>query len=106
MRRGMGDYFPAADYSWQFYPQPYRFISKVAGPGGATPDYASAQSMGLGCASCGGTCGGGCGMGQVDFSFLTNTFTVAGYAIPVWVGLMAAIGATALIYNNTKKGRR
>lgn len=46
-RRGTGDYFPAADYSWMFYPQPYRFIAKVPGPGGVTPDYAPAASMGL-----------------------------------------------------------
>lgn len=102
-------------WGWEYYPPPYRFASPFTGPSGMTPDYASARYMGLsskvlsrgvGCAggcSCGGTCKG---MGQVDLSFLTNTFTVAGYDIPVWIGLAVGIGATALIYNNTKGGRR
>lgn len=103
-------------WGWEYYPPPYRFASPSAGPGGIRPTYANARYMGLttralsnrgvGCAgscSCGGTCKG---MGQVDLSFLTNTFNIAGYDIPVWIGLAVGIGATALIYNNTKGRRR
>lgn len=105
-------------WGWEYYPPPYRFASPFKGPGGVTPLYANARYMGLttralsnqdgglGCAggcSCGGTCQG---MGQVDLSFLTNTFNVAGYAIPVWVGLAAAIGAVAMYSGLSDKKRR
>ena len=100
-------------WGWEYYPPPYRFASPYTGPSGVTPDYASASYMGLsskvlsnsgeglmglGCAG-GCSCGGACnqGMGQVDLSFLTNTITLAGYQIPVWIALAVGIGAVAMM---------
>jgi hypothetical protein len=72
---------------------------------GMTTRALSNQGGGLGCAGgCG--CGGKCGMGQVDLSFLTNTFTVAGYKIPVWIGLAVGIGALGLASGLGNKKRR
>jgi hypothetical protein len=45
-------------------------------------------------------------MGQVDLSFLTNTFSLAGYQIPVWIGLMVGIGAVAMYSGLSNKKRR
>lgn len=101
-RRGTGDYVNSGNYDWQFYPNIYRFIAQSKGPGGVTPDYASASSMGLTTRALGGLgCGSGCGcnkgVGQVDFSFLTNPVSVFGYSFPLWIGLAAGIGAIALM---------
>ena len=106
-------------WGWEYYPPPYRFASPYSGPNGVTPDYASAKYMGLtvkalsnpdgglGGLGCGGDCGCSCnkGVGQVDLSFLTNTFTVAGVAIPVWIGLAAGIGAIAMFSGLSDKKR-
>jgi hypothetical protein len=45
-------------------------------------------------------------MGQVDLSFLTNTFSLAGYQIPVWIGLAVGIGAVAMYSGLSNKKRR
>jgi hypothetical protein len=116
--RGFGSYSKTpTPWGWEYYPPPYRFASPSTGPSGIRPTYASARYMGmttralsnqgggLGCAGqCG--CGGTCGMGQVDLSFLTNTFSLAGYQIPVWIGLMVGIGAVAMYSGLSNKKRR
>lgn len=110
-------------WGWEYYPPPYRFASPYPGPGGVTPDYGSAAYFGLsskvlsngpsdmgglsglGCGGDGCTCGGSCsgGMGQVDLSFLNNTFSVASYQVQVWIGLAVGIGAIALYMNSKKR---
>jgi hypothetical protein len=117
MRRGVGDYFKAANYNWMFFPPPYRFLAATKGPGGVTPDYASARSMGLttralsglGCGSGGCSCHGKCGgMGQVDLSSIGDTLqgpvTLFGFTFPLWVGLAGGIAAVALIKNMSDGG--
>lgn len=120
MRRGTGDYFKSGNYDWQFYPPPYRFIAQSAGPGGVTPDYAPASSMGLssralsglGCGGGGCSCGGKCGVGDFGSvmsdiqTTLTNPVTVFGFTFPLWIGLAGGIAAVALIKNSSGGRRR
>lgn len=62
--------YGAMNYSWEFYPPPYDFLSPVCPPPGGNPAAARAAgwSGGLSGCGCGGTCGG-CGshgMGLFD----------------------------------------
>lgn len=78
-RKGVSDYFKTGDWSWMFYPPPYRFMNPnkaVLPSGNYYPTYAPAKYMGLGCAGdcgCGGACGGKAGMGAVDFSLSSTS---------------------------------
>ena len=119
--KGMSGYRKTpTPWGWEYYPPPYRFASPYTGPSGVTPDYASAQYMGLSSKvlsnsgeglmglGCGGDCGCGCnkGVGQVDLSFLTNSVTVFGLTFPVWIGLAVGIGTVAMVSGLSDKKRR
>jgi hypothetical protein len=112
-QHGAGAYSKIQDWTWLYYPPPYRFASKAQGPKGPYyPQYASAQYMGLGCTDCGGGCKGtGDGSLQIDppaidFDFSLQSTSLADkvqsllpisshFQIPNWV-LYAGAGLLLL----------
>jgi len=91
-RRGTGDYVNSGNYDWQFYPNIYRFIATSAGPGGVTPDYASASSMGLTTRALGG-------LGQDSSMFTPSDIgTGAGFV----VGIVVLVGGALWLMNQVK----
>jgi hypothetical protein len=110
---GAGAYSKIQDWTWLYYPPPYRFASKAQGPKGPYyPQYASAQYMGLGCANCGGGCNGtGDTTTGLDFSLRSTSLAdkvqsllpiSSQFQIPNWV-LYA--GAGLLIFSGGRASR-
>jgi hypothetical protein len=122
-KRGVSDYARTGDWSWLWYPPPYRFMSRAqAPPSRYYPTYASARYMGLGCAGQNCSCKGksmGCDVGWtccsdsgVDLS-LTSTSLAdkvqsvlpisSHFQIPNWV---LYLGAGLLIFGGGRVSRR